>query len=666
MARDELVVRRDGREVAVRRGPGAMAYVRPWLTTSLMVPAGWAAHMMWGDAGGWTVAAAAGVTAAGGAVTYFAHRLTAARTWYAHVISTASTGMGTLWLATATMAGTGRPMLDLLILTGGTLAAASNVHSWSAGQGNGSSEGGPVALPSWEEIAEKLHIKGVTMRVTKQTDVQTKGRLTLAPGKTVDDLQERRKELASAYGVAPGAITIAEDPTHAGRGEITIVTKDLLGQLVPWPGLDPATVGVSIADVPLELGVYTDGEPYRDMLPGKHTLTVGMSGAGKSVHGKIKLVQVAARADTFVCAIDLAKGKQTLGPVERAIGWSAYDKKASRALLDALKRAVRARADYLGERGQAQWTAGCGLTFLHVLIEEAAEVADFDELVDLLRVARSVGIHIEVSLQRATYGNLDTDARANLGDGVCFGVRDDADASYVLPDYVIAAGAEPARWRKAKPGAAFAAIEYADSDRHVVPVKMFGPPSTNPAEENTVLTPAAESLPDQDTKLDPVTRAAFGKAYAAFRAAQNGATAPDTTTAMSPTADVHEDQDTAGSDQVEPIVLTTPDDDPDVTGDLDQEITPVEGENFPLAPRRRSKESAEEARAALDAMFQTWLDRGLTTFRAPDVGAGLREIGVDRKRAWVYRQLNRLEEEGRIRHEDDGSWSIVSGHLVAA
>ncbi|WP_117198337.1 hypothetical protein [Nocardiopsis sp. TNDT3] len=665
MSREELVVRRDGHEVAVRRGSGAMAYVRPWLTTSLMVPAGWAAHLMWGDAGGWTLAAATGVTTAGATVTYFAHRLTSARTWYAHLISTASTGTCTLWLAAATVAGTGRPMLDLLVLAGGTLAAASNVHTWSAGQGNAASEA-PSALPSWEDIAARLGIKGVSMRVTKQTEVQTKGRLTMAPGRTVDDLQDRRKELASAYGVAPGAITIAEDPAHAGRGEITIVTKDLLGQLVPWPGLDAATVGVSIADAPLELGVYTDGEPYRDMLPGKHTLTVGMSGAGKSVHGKIKLVQVAARSDTFVCAIDLAKGKQTLGPVQNAIGWPAYDKRASRALLDALKRAVRARADYLGERGQAQWTRGCGLTFLHVLIEEAAEVADFDELVELLRVARSVGMHIEVSLQRATYGNLDTDARANLGDGVCFGVRDDADASYVLPDYVIAAGAEPARWRKAKPGAAFAAIEFADSDRHVVPVKMFGPPSTDPSEENTVLTPAADSLPDQDAKLDPVTRKAFGRAYSDYRAASAGNGEPTAPVAATAPVATRTPEEAPSEPEVEPIVLNTPDDDPDVTGDLEEEIHPVEGEDFPLTPRRRSKESAEEARAALDSMFQTWLDRGLTTFRAPDVGEGLREIGVDRKRAWVYRQLNRLEEEGRIRHEDDGSWRIVSDALVAA
>src|SRR5699024_4017475 len=236
--------------------------------------------------------------------------------------------------------------------------------------------------------------------------------------------------------------------------------------------------------------------------------------------------------------------------------------------------------------------------------EEAADLVDFDELVELGRAARSTGIHLEVSLQRATYSNLDTDARANFGDSISFGVKSDGDASFALPDYVLEAGAEPERWMANQPGSAYAAVREAPVDRHPMPIKMFGPPTTKKSDENKDLTPAAESLPDQDGKLDPITRAAFDEVYAEFVAARAGAPAAGSlrgqvgdvdaigraavgevyaefvaaragapvaaTTASAPQAeDDVEDQDDDIEDQehddVEPIVYTTPDDDPEIT-----------------------------------------------------------------------------------------------------
>src|SRR5699024_9959682 len=400
-----------------------------------------------------------------------------------------------------------------------------NVHLWARAQGTAETspkQGGRV-LPRFEEIASKLDLRNIRARLLKDTEMQQRHELTLDNGETAESVQGRAKELASAYGVAPGAIRVIEDQSRANKAELVITKQDVMGRLIPWPGLDPAHVGASIADFPLHLGTYEDGEPFEDQVVNRHTLVVGTSGAGKSVYGKVKIVQIAARRDTFVCAIDLEKGRQTLGPVQKAIGWSAYDKKAARRLLDAIKRAIKARADHLGDQGVGQWTKGCGLTFIHLLIEEASAVVDFEEIVKISQVARSVGIRLELSLQRATWSNLDTDARANLGDGVCFGVRDYADADYVLPDYVLEAGCDPSRWRKSRPGAAYAAHEQVDPERHTVPAKAFGPRTTSPECETRDLTRAAESLPDQDEKLDPITRAAFGEVYAEFVAARAGA-----------------------------------------------------------------------------------------------------------------------------------------------
>lgn len=101
-------------------GPGR--YVMPWAATAAMIPVGWLAHLAWGDAGASTGLAAAGITAVGGAVTWVAHRLCRARTWYAAVMAPAVTGGATAWMAVATVAGVGRPWVDLLILGGGLLA----------------------------------------------------------------------------------------------------------------------------------------------------------------------------------------------------------------------------------------------------------------------------------------------------------------------------------------------------------------------------------------------------------------------------------------------------------------------------------------------------------------------------------------------------------------
>jgi len=137
-------------EVKRRSGPGIGAYLRPWATTLGLIPAGWAAHLAWGDAGLTTGLAAAGITAAGACVTWLSWRLCRARTWYAALVAPATAGGITAWLATATIAGPGRPWLDLLIVGGGALSGLVNVHTWQRGQSGGRS--GSVwdrPMPTW-------------------------------------------------------------------------------------------------------------------------------------------------------------------------------------------------------------------------------------------------------------------------------------------------------------------------------------------------------------------------------------------------------------------------------------------------------------------------------------------------------------------------------------
>ena len=685
MAR-ELVVREEHEDTAKKKGPGVGAYLRPWLMGAAMWPAGWAAHAMWGEAGLATGLAAAGIGAAGMALTTYTYRLTRARTWIARRLMTGTVGASATWLTAATVVGTGRPLVDIGIVVGGGLALLSNIHTKAAAMGG--DDGGDAAGPppiTWAEAAEKVGLKGVKARITSNTKHRTIATLRLTPGQTADELTGKLKQLASVFGVASHAVRVVEDPEDAAKAELTIIKKDLMKELVPWPGLVPERSAMSIADAPLELGVYEDGTVFTDEVNNRHSLTMGMAGSGKSVYGKCKIVQVAQRNDTFVVAVDLAKGKQTLGPIEPALGWgllrtgaNTKAKKEAREVLAAIKRAVGARADYLGEKGLSQWQKGCGLTFVFVVIEEASLLVDFDEIVELAAIARSTGIHLNLSLQRASWGNVDTDARANLGDGVCFGVRDAADAGFALPDHVTDAGAAPDKWGKTRPGAFFGAVEAQPPENHTTPIKSYGPPSADPDRENELLAPAAEEVGDQDAKLDPVTRAAFGKPYADYLAARRGQQQEKEGAAPAPVpvaADEHDQEpqevaSAAGSQEVsemddgEEPTFTTPDPDPDLVAGIDDVIEVAPERDFTIPRSKKgTKASAEEAKAMLEAQLAMWADQGQTTFAARELGMPLDGV---RGRSWVYDRLEELETAGRLVHEDSGEWTIVVGELAAA
>lgn len=645
---------------AGRGDNGPSRYLTPWAATAAMMPVGWLAHLAWGDAGTATGMAAAGIVAAGGAVTWVAHRLCRARTWYAAVMAPAVSGGATAWVAVATVAGVGRPWVDLLILGGGLLAGMSNVHTWQKAQGTPGKTVFDKPLPSWEEIAEVVGLRGTRMQVKQENELRKVGIVQLRPGDTVEEIQGSLSAIASALKLPRRSIRAVENPDDCSQAEVTIVKRDILRDPITWEALDEKEIGISLADAPLELGTYEDGLPFTDDLFDHHTLTVGMSGSGKSTYAKLKAVKLAARTDAVTLAIDLAKGQQTLGPISPALLWTAYTMADARAMLKALERAVKARADYLGSKGLENWRKGCGLTFVHVLLEEAARLVDVEELVALGQVCRSVGIHLEASLQRATYTNLDTDARANFSSRICLGTADDADAAKVLPEYVIDAGAAPEAWADRQQGCAYAAVKSQDKERHAIPLRFH-------RARNEHLEAAAALLPDQDAKLDPITRKAFGKAYADHLAARLAGDEDETLTAEElptvPDTPATLTEDTGTDDDFDY------DDQEDDTGhepevahiniDSQMGFEPGEGD-FALPPRPEPKLSPAQCREQLAAQLDEWENAGRFEFRAMELIEALRSRRVDRSRPWALGELGRLEKDGRIIHHDGGRFEIVA------
>lgn len=640
---------------------GAGRYVAPWALTAAMIPVGWTAHLAWGDAGITTGLAAAGVTAVGGAVTWVAHRLCRARTWYAAVMAPATAGGMTAWMAVATVAGVGRPWIDLLVLGGGLLAGVSNVHTWQKSQSSPGKTMFDKPLPSWEEIAEVVGLKGTRMQVKEETELRKVGTVQLKPGDTVEEIQGALSSIASALRLPRRSIRAIEDPDDCSKAEVTIIKRDVLREPTRWHALDEKEVGISLADLDLELGTYEDGQPFMDHLIDHHTMTVGTSGSGKSTYAKLKAIKVAARSDAAVLAVDVAKGRQTLGPIEGAILWPAYTRQDAKALLSALQRAVTARADFLGSKGLANWERGCGLTFLHVLLEEAAQLVDAEELVTLGQLARSAGIHLEVSLQRATYTNIDTDARSNFNSRICLGTADEADSAKALPEYVIEAGAAPEVWGDRQQGCAYAAVKSQPVERHAVPLRFHNAP-------NKDLEEAANALPDQDGKLDPITRRAFGQAYTDYLASRETEeettsieseelpTVPDTPQSLVEADEpTNTDEDVYVEEEVAHINIDT-----EMVG-----FAPGETDFALPAPPATTKVSAAEARARLDALLAEWQESGRYEFTAPELRQALIERGVTRSRPWVIGELNRMEESGRIVHHDGGTFELAERVLAA-
>lgn len=179
--------------------------------------------------------------------------------------------------------------------------------------------------------------------------------------------------------------------------------------------------------------------------------------------------------------------------------------------IEAIKRAIPIRTDYLTSKGLDHWVRGCGINFVIFHLEEAARFAKVDELIELVEAARSAGISIVISLQRATNDRLKTSARYNLGGNMCFGVKMKRDASFGLSEYAIEAGASPHMWQDKKPGYHYLEVTGLDAT-------MAGHPLLTDWIDIKRLEDEVDNGSDIRSPLDDVTANALGMAYSAYRA----------------------------------------------------------------------------------------------------------------------------------------------------
>ena len=594
-----------------------LTYAPPWVAWIIVLPLSAVAYVTWGRnpvAAPWMSMAAFALVAA---LVPFTWRVLRPRDEVLQWMGTVSAGLGGFWFIVGMLVGPlTRGVIDAWAFGGFGICVFWTVRRMVV---NGASE--QQAEPQESKLDKVL--AGAKVFKPKEIEGRVVAQMEVNRGEqTVRDLQGSADKMAGALGVRPGAVRIAADPKDAGRAELVVVPNDpLVGEIV-WPG--PSAPGASIADAPIPIGVYEDGEVASIYLCGDdsigralaHWLVMGMNGAGKSAGWTNAMVDALTRYDFELWGSDHVKGAQTFGPLQRYMAKVATTVKGAKQLFAEARDEASRRFAELGERGIQQWEKDCGFPLLLVWIEEASEVvSDSTSFVRLVERARSAGVVIVASLQRASHDNIDTSARAQLAGALCFGVRDAMDATFALPDNVLDAGATPDNWGNRKPGYCYLVAPGVDEERWPVPLRTFrarNPQLVAVLDEwatplrAEVSAPAATSLVSTGLEGEVVD--------------EDGMDADD------------------GEDGMEPIPPTL---EPELKFDADEPIAPpTEQQNLTFATASGPKLPTDQAQAVVQQHLRTLLDQGRTHTQPADVCK--MKPATTRSREWVRKELDRL------------------------
>lgn len=613
----------------------AKPYTPPWIVAGCVGVAGTGGNLMWANS------APAGV-----GLTLVSVGLTAAAWWAGksagperrlHTAITVAAAAS--WTTAAALAGPLAGPLDDMYLMGGIgLAVSWNLRQMM--RGGDDTAGGD---------ADKGLLEKVGLARTKLRDVKVEpNRVTvpyeLPPGElTNDDVAKAIPRIASALDVPTTAIRVQHDPDSARKGQFVIVPEDMLKTPTRWPG--PHAPGQSVA-VSLRIGVYDDGSNLLlPLLDAIHILIMGMTGSGKTEGALDVMFELLTRKDVVVWLADAAKAGQDFLPLVPAMDWAALDTPSAAAMVAAVQAVIPARTAWLRDHGYRAWepaaaepqndaahscrkgrSCGCpGIQYLIAWFEEAAkllrELGD-DTFTGIAQEARSAGVSLVVSMQRASGYQLSTDTRSSLPAAACFGVRGD-DASFALPEEVLDAGANPAAWGNKRKGYVYLVSAGIDEDMYASPARTFW---TGPSGEYEK------------------AAAWLIREFAGIRAAVDAVTAG---AAEKVAGQLYEMRKTRalGSDGAPAVPIDTEDDmnDEDNSQELaalQQELPPVQA----VVALPQDKPSPEAARELLDDLIEMLASVGPGTVAVKDFAPYFAQL--QRDRSWVSKQLKKISEEG--------------------
>ncbi|MFF2123474.1 hypothetical protein ACFVXH_39720 [Kitasatospora sp. NPDC058184] len=610
------------------------------------------------------------------------------------IVHQANVGLGTVASVAGLIAGLDNALLaQAWLALGVAQAAANNMWSKFGGKaGKEAKEGGKLARLESEIGLAKMEIHEAKSNGKGTVHVQMEAK----DGATADEFARKVPAMASAMKLGAGRITHHVDDDDSSRISVRIQVADLLKGGFPWQG--PSAFGSSFGDLPIPLGRYEDGEDLLINIPGQlrdpgplkngnveHAIGMGVNGAGKTFANKIIVAEACTRTEVTVVVIDCSKFSQDFGPVQHGV-WPIEDESMARIFFKKLGPVIKARSAALAAKGLSVWKPGCGLNFIVIIGEEAADFADGEAYKKVLRTARAAGIWFESSLQRATHDNMDTDARANSPAGLCFGLRDGADAQYCLPDEAIDAGAWP-QWGNRKPGYCYVAGLGIPEDRWAITGRTF-------LAGNADLAAAVTAGAAIRTPLDPVTAEAFGDLWTSRTVYPEPLLGEDdvptlglgpTTPAQPPVADpadwlprpvrhtntppaiqapVIEDIDDVDDEtmakeiaELTEMLQQIADDDPEpgqYAVGIEQEIEPPapDAPTLDLTGGDDERLTTDQARQVLYERLDAWIRAGRFSFAPKDVADIMVRVDLRDSRRWFYRERDRLIADGVISEDE--------------
>jgi hypothetical protein len=661
----------------------ALPYASPWASVATLPPlAGWATNTMWGGEPLSAGLASATLAVGGAGLSAVAWKATPASTGYGkfrRAQATASVAAGMGWLTCATAAGPfGSPVLDAWLIGGGLFAASWNVRqllrngaSGDVEESNGGGLGALADAIGWEKVKVKNPKGSGKGTVTAGVEVTAGG--------TVPDVQATTAKVAAALHVPPSGVIVTPDPDNAARGVLSLRVADLLKDGVPYA--PPTALGL-LPTEPIPVGLYADGEVWlinpfdADIL--QHLLVMGVTGAGKSEFARTVLTHLMCRQKMSIFLVDVAKGRQTVGHIKDGLDWFVTETAEAKRLLKALPGAIKARGSVLADEGLDQWTPASSLNAVCVWLEEAADLADFEELDKIARAARSVGIWLVVSLQRATWTNVSTDVRANLQATACFGVDDPGDASFCLPDSVTGAGAIPA-WGSDRPG-------YAYSTGMGIPQNRWTTEARSALTDRDYLAALVQAAAAVRDPLDDTTATALGQAYTQRSHRGTNRTTPGVQAAapaplsaipgqapvrsayvLEGDTDMSEIEEAAAMElqEARAEILGAIPGDPEPDADyahlrLEDDVPDADPDSG-IAFEDGERPSTEEARHILCVELDGWVRQNRLEFEPADLIPAT--VAAGRKRPWLQGELKRLADTGVIRRDGHGEYTILQSPL---
>ncbi|MEU2625873.1 plasmid transfer protein TraB [Kitasatospora sp. NPDC007106] len=622
----------------------AKPYSPPWVGAAAVGLAGVGGNLMWDGSAAGGVGLTLSSVALTGAAWWAGRKTDAARRLHSAVTVAAASS----WVTAAALAGPAAGPLPDLYVMGGVVGALS----WNLRQVMRRNPDGGTEESSDTGLLAKVGLAKAKLGAAKVEPNRLTVPISLPAGEaTHDDVTKALPRLASGLDVPTTAVRYSPDPDSARRGTLTVVPVDMLKEITWYPGA--STPGGSVAD-PLVIGTYDNGDRLQLTLPqAVHLLIMGVTGAGKTEGALDVLAEILTRRDVIVWLSDPKRG-QDLGEAFGGCDWVVQDGPGAEVMIEAIKAAIPARQQWLGSRGYRSWCPEAaevqadgspGMPYLVAWFEEAANTlraVDEDAFTGIAQEARSAGITLVVSMQRASGYQISTDTRASLPAALCFGV-DERDASFALPSDVLDAGANPGAWGNKRPGYCYLVSAGVAEPLWATPGRTF---RCDPV----VLEHAVRAFAGVRAAVDPVTAAAAGGAVG--RAYTERAAARQTTrAALGPAA---QDEDEMADSRVDPE-----------DEHLNVEAELAEADDSPMfAPDGGHKPTPEEARYLFGEALAEFEHQGRMVVGPKDFMDWCEANGYSRP--WVSERLKEAALSGRLEPTGKpGRWRIVPAPAMA-